>query len=284
MLQSALNRQLTSTFGLRVVRVDLYKKLTAELAGQILPFTNSSLAIERIASLGRLLRPLQARGVNKIRLGAPNDCGYVCLDDFNDVVAALSLGIASDVSWDVDMAKKGVVIYQYDHTVAGPPFAHANFRFNQRKIGTGADHESESIESALAQGQLTQPLSTILKIDIDGDEWAAFAATTAATLDIFTQVMGEFHDFDKILDDDWFAQTLAALTKLNEKFAVVHVHANNYRPLLAIGNLLFPEVLEVTYASRAKYTFTDCKEVFPGPLDSPNWPAAPDYSLGRFVY
>jgi hypothetical protein len=24
--------------------------------------------------------------------------------------------------------------------------------------------------------------------------------------------------------------------------------------------------------------------VFPGPLDSPNWPAAPDYGIGKFVY
>jgi hypothetical protein len=40
--------------------------------------------------------------------------------------------------------------------------------------------------------------------------------------------------------------SFAVLTKLNDKFAVVHVHANNYKPLLAIGNLLFPEVLEVT--------------------------------------
>ena len=47
---------------------------------------------------------------------------------------------------------------------------------------------------------------------------------------------------------------------------------------------LFPEVLEVTYGCRAKYTFTDCDDVFPGPLDSPNWPAAADYGLGKFVY
>ena len=113
---------------------------------------------------------------------------------------------------------------------------------------------------------------------------AGLAATPPATLDTFTQVLAEFHSFNNVLDDVWFEEALAVLTKLNEKFAVVHVHANNYRPLLAIGNVLFPEVLEVTYASRAKYSFADCDEVFPGPLDSPNWPAAPDYGLGKFVY
>jgi len=45
-----------------------------------------------------------------------------------------------------------------------------------------------------------------------------------------------------------------------------------------------PEVLEVTYAGRTKYSFTDCDEVISGPLDSPNWLAAAGYGLGKFVY
>jgi hypothetical protein len=68
------------------------------------------------------------------------------------------------------------------------------------------------------------------------------------------------------------------------KFAAVHVHGNNFAPMLAIGNLLFPQVLEVTFASRAKYTFGDADEVFPGELDSPNWAARKDYNLGCFNY
>jgi hypothetical protein len=49
----------------------------------------------------------------------------------------------------------------------------------------------------------------------------------------------------------------------------VHVHANNYGSILAIGNLLFPSVLEVTYANRVKYVFEDTDETFTGALDLP---------------
>jgi hypothetical protein len=284
MLSHAINNRLTNWLGLRIVRANAYENLSAQSAGQMRPLTNSPLAIERIASLGRLLRPQQARGVKKVRLGASNDCGYVCLDDFTGVEAVLSLGIAAEVSWDAEMADRGLIVHQYDHTVEGPPFQHANFRFNRRRIGARADRDGESIESALAKAQITRPHSAILKIDIDDDEWPTFAATSADALDMFTQVLCEFHGFNNVLDDVWFEQAFAVLSKLNEKFAVVHVHANNYRPLLAIGNLLFPEVLEVTYASKAKFACGDCNEVFPGPLDSPNWPAAADYGLGRFAY
>lgn len=253
MLSHAINHQLTSWLGLRVVRVTAHENLMAQSAGQMRPLANSPLAIERIAKLGRLLRPQQARGVKKVRLGASNDCGYVCLDDFGGVEAALSLGIAAEVSWDAEIADRGLIVHQYDHTVEGPPFQNARFRFHRRKIAAVADGDSESIASALAKAHLTRPHSAVLKIDIDDDEWPAFAATPSATLDVFTQVLAELHGFNHVLDDDWYEQAFAVLTKLDEKFAVIHIHANNYRPLLAVGNLLFPEVLEVTYASRAKY-------------------------------
>jgi hypothetical protein len=69
------------------VRVKAHENLMAQAAGQMRPLANSPLAMERISKLGRLLRPQQARGVKKVRLGASNDCGYVCLDDFSGVEA-----------------------------------------------------------------------------------------------------------------------------------------------------------------------------------------------------
>ena len=109
MLSHAINHQLTNWLGLRVVRVKAHENLMAQSAGQMRALANSPLAMERISKLGRLLRPQQARGVKKVRLGASNDCGYVCLDDFDGLEAALSLGIAAEVSWDAEMADRGLV-------------------------------------------------------------------------------------------------------------------------------------------------------------------------------
>src|SRR5579863_9199398 len=104
MLSHEINHQLTNWLGLRIVRVKDHEALLGQSAGQMRRLANSPLAIERIARLGRLLQPHEARGVKKVRLGASNDCGYVCLDDFAGIEGALSLGIAAEVSWDAEMA------------------------------------------------------------------------------------------------------------------------------------------------------------------------------------
>jgi hypothetical protein len=66
------------------------------------------------------LTPCRSRRFGKIRLGRNGDGGYVLLDDFTGVSAALSFGIARECSWDSAMAQRGIDVYQYDHTVDGP--------------------------------------------------------------------------------------------------------------------------------------------------------------------
>jgi hypothetical protein len=86
------------------------------------------------------------------------------------------------------------------------------------------------------------------------------------------------------MSDDWYRRALTVLKTLDENFAVVHVHANNALPWANIGNVPFPELLEVTYASRLPYSFKLAEELFPTSLDSPNLPEMPDLYLGRFVF
>jgi hypothetical protein len=222
--------------------------------------------------------------MRKVRLGGPHDGGYVCLEDFSDIDAAISLGVGDDVSWDASIAERGLIVYQYDHSVAAPPTAHVNFRFSRRKIGASVDTETETFTSILAHRRLTRPNSVIMKVDVEGSEWASFAAASSETLDIFAQVICEFHGFQLVTDDGWFERAFGVMSKLNQKFAVVHIHGNNAEPLLAVGNLVFPRILEVTYASRAKFRFSDSDEVFPGKLDAPNVATGRDYDLGNFIY
>lgn len=272
----------------RLVRVSQDQQALAQQIAwrmnQFAPMANQANAVERLQQLGRLLQPQRAVGVEKVRLGALHDGGYVCLDDFDDVVAALSFGLAGEVSWDTALADKGLIVHQYDHTVPGPPVSHANFRFGQRKIGAFPDSTTDTVETVLEQNHLTRRNSVIMKMDIEHDEWDALAAMSSSSLDVLTQILCEFHNFSQVTDDRWFSRAIAVLSKLNEKFAVVHVHANNYGPLLAVGTVLFPQVLEVSYANRSKYTFEESDELFPGKLDGTNNPFAPDHQLGRFIY
>jgi hypothetical protein len=86
----------------------------------ILPAPSEAVAGQFAAFL-RNFQPHDVTGFEKSRLGAEGDGGYVMLDDFGAVRSALSLGIGQDVSWDTAIAKLGIYVFQFDHTVRQGP-------------------------------------------------------------------------------------------------------------------------------------------------------------------
>src|SRR5262249_13325086 len=159
--------------------------------------------------------------------------GYVLIDDFSGVSAALSFGIASECSWDTAIAERDIVVYQYDHTVDGPPTANARFRFFKKEIAAAPSDRTESLGSVLAKLPSAAG-RVILKIDIEGAEWDTFDVATSEELARFSQIVGEFHNFENVADPAWRDKARRVLAKLRSAFDVVHVHGNNFGPLNVI--------------------------------------------------
>jgi hypothetical protein len=205
----------------------------------------------------------------------------VLLDDFDGVGFALSFGVGQEITWDLDIAGRGIAVHQFDHTVEQPPGTHPLLHFHRRRIAPDAAEDAESLRSAQVLGGGG---SCIVKMDIEGDEWRVLEAAGDADFADMSQLVVEFHDFDRVDDDDWHARAARVLAVLHRHFAVVHVHANNHGALRIAGNTAFPEILEVTFASRTRYRFTETADVFPTPLDAPNREDLPDIVLGSFRF
>ncbi len=236
-------------------------------------------------ALARLCSPCSTVGQRKIRLGRVNDGGYVMLDDFAGIVAAYSFGVGDDISWDVEIAQRGVPTYQLDDTLDQSPTPHSNLTFIPAKIGSSADSAGETIKGLLDRySPGAGSASLILKIDIEGDEWSVFDDVDVDDLSRFAQIVCEFHDFHRATEPLWYHRALRVMQKLRLNFEVVHVHGNNYAGHIAIANVPFPQVLEITFANRARYRFTACEEIFPTSLDQPNTLTAPDLFLGSFKF
>jgi len=124
----------------------------------------------------------------------------------------------------------------------------------------------------------------ILKIDIEGCEWDVFDHATDAALSKLAQIICEFHDLSHLTDPVFRSRAQRVLEKLDKHFAPVHVHANNFGRLCNVANIPLPDVLEVTFASRCRYSFTQSTETFPTPLDMPNLPQVADIMLGSFRF
>jgi len=237
----------------------------------------------RFLALARLFEPKRAPEFDKIRLGQDYDGGYILFGDFSGIKTAFSFGINNDVSWDLAIVERSILVHQFDHTIARSPVEHSLLSFHKTRIAETDGEDSACIDT-LVKNFLTNSPYAIMKMDIEGDEWPALAAASPESLLRFTQIICEFHDFSRANDPAWYARAFKVMTKLKAAFEVVHVHANNGRPFVDIAGIAFPDVLDVTFASRGRYRFVETDETFPTKLDQPNDSSAPDHYLGPFKF
>lgn len=232
-----------------------------------------------------LFNPEKVVGFDKIRVGSESDGGYVMLDDFADVDLALSFGVDINADWDLDVVNRGVEVQQYDHSVPQSPVDHPRIRFFKQMITPSGDEpDSNSIPKILSAAGVRRDASVILKIDIESAEWDVFDACPPSALARFSQILIEMHDFDRATDAYWLMRATRVMKKLTSLFGIYHVHANNWSPMAAIGNVYFPGTLELSFASKARYQFESNQELFPTRLDAPNNPLRPDLYLGSFQF
>jgi len=237
----------------------------------------------RVIQLFRLFSPVAVISAPMIRIGHMADGGYVMADCFTGTRAAFSFGIATETSWDRDIAQRNITVYQYDHSVEAPPLSNPHFVFHKKMIGSEQNATCESIASVLQTHGAPRD-ANILKMDIEGSEWDAFDAASTDDLSRFSQIVCEFHGFEKIDDDAWYRRALRCMTKLRSLFEVVHVHGNNYGHLAMFSNVPFSISLEVTFMTRTGHTFAPNNKTFPTPLGAPNQPGFADIFLGAFQF
>ena len=231
---------------------------------------------------------IKIRRVNKhsfIRIGKPNDGGYIMLDNFQKGGGiAYSFGIANDVSWDYDMVQRGYEIFMYDMTINALPFQHPNFHFFKQGIG-GSKNEVEALdtlENFIERNTHQNNQHMILKMDVEGAEWDFLTSVSSNTLNQFDQIVFEFHNITQPKNSAQMEKTIEAFKKLNKTHTPVHIHGNNHSSFLNIGGIgIFPNVPEITYVKNENYEFEDDDEIFlPIPLDQPNHWKLKDIPLG----
>ena len=236
-----------------------------------------------ILALLKLLRP-QAHAGGKIRLGAACDGGYVVPDAALACDAVLSIGVGSDVSFDLALAERGLPVFQYDHTVAEPPQPHALFRFSRLGWGPAAEGDFVSLGDMAARLRDAGSVRPLLKFDIEGGEYANLAAIDPELLAMFPVVACELHGLSGLADPAFHASVRVAVARLTRHHAPVHLHANNYGIMALVGGVPVPDVVELSLLRHdlgvLQHPATD---PIPGPLDRPNHPQHPDLCLTPFA-
>jgi hypothetical protein len=237
----------------------------------------------QVLDLLKLIRPWSMREHHKVRIGNEFDGGYVLPDCALKADLVVSIGVGHDVSFDLDLANRGALIHQYDHTLQKPPCDHAGFRF--QRLGWGPRCEGPLVDFAAihAQAMSAQPRRALLKFDIEGAEYEALGATSAEALAAYEVIACELHDFERLADPAFYASVMQALELLSTHHVPVHLHANNYQSFVLVEGVPIPKVLEVAYLRKDLDSFAGIShDPIPGPLDRPNHPGRPDLCMNPF--
>ena len=215
-----------------------------------LSLTPRSDADHRARRAAQLLRPY-AIDPPLLRVGGDGDGGYVMADLFN-ASRAISIGVGPDVSWDADIARRGIAVAMFDPTVEAPPTAVPGSTFH--RIGLGTPEQAHATGLDLAPFERIAELAdavgeeALLKIDIEGAEWEALAAV--ADVSRFPQIALELHDLNRLRDEELGRNVLAVLEMLHRTHLPIHLHGNNEEPAVRFDRLWLPDALEVSYLRR----------------------------------
>jgi len=285
---NAANAALTESLNSVVQQRDNLVAQQARLLEQVSPrdalfFENAQTESthRRFIEFLKLIRPLDIAGLPKARVGAWHDGGYVMIDDFAQSTNAISIGIGTEISWDRDLACRGIRVVQVEEAGGSPCASEPRFTFmNKRVVKTARCEHEITLTQLLNLPEVCGDNELLMKIDIEGDEWEVLEEVCEADLKRIRQLVIEFHWLQNFARLDWADRALTVLRKLAHAHQVVHVHGNNSAGFAVLGGIAFPNVFELTLVRRDEHCFADSGPQWPTALDAPNKPSTTDLYIG----
>ncbi|MFO1024627.1 MAG: FkbM family methyltransferase [Acetobacteraceae bacterium] len=234
----------------------------------------------------RLLTPYDIN-IGKIRMGNKmGDGGYVIADCLRLGQPVFSFGIGSECSFDLQLAERGHPVFQYDHTIDGPPFVHPGFHFHRLGLASESDPAVGllTLHDHVAAVRPRLGGATLLKIDVEGAEWSVLAAADDMTLGQFDQIVVEVHGLLQLWKPEVCDCAHRALSNLTKQFTLFHVHANNYAPVGVVGPFVVCDVMELSYIRSDLVRRAPSRTLYPTALDTGNNAQAQDIPLWFFPF
>jgi hypothetical protein len=221
------------------------------------------------------LQPVELSNCRFERFGAPRDGGYLmCGNLLAGARVGYSYGIDARDEWGCDISKKlDVRVHQYDcFDLTVPACSGGDTVFHPECIGPArrTDKEGRIFDTLEHQFRTNGDHANrvVLKMDVEGAEWASLLRTPDDVLERIDQFAVELHG---IAQD----HQLAVVRRLKQFFHVANVHYNNRGCAERIDP--FPStVYEVLFVNKRIAQAVGPRADGPNPLDAPNTMGLPD--------
>jgi hypothetical protein len=208
-----------------------------------------------------LIYPKKVIGKNKILIGTKSDGCYVLLDDFTNIQIAYSFGISKEIQFDDELAKRGIDVYMYDHTINSLPYN--NTKFHWKKIGISGNNQTndqlKTLEYLLKENGHSSKNNMILKIDVEGWEWNALNDLDPEIFKQFKYIIVEFH----FIEPNNITIYFNVLKKIKKTHQVFYSRCHMREIAIQFGNNRICKYLELSYIIREGNHFVKDDSIYP---------------------
>jgi hypothetical protein len=235
----------------------------------------------------------------KIRLGGPNDGGYVVAKELCKGRDLYSFGIGDDISFEQDFLE----LSPDSKVMCYDPYIDKINDYRIRHISKGIGHKHPRLSEYLPEHEFgfatfgQEPQHFIVKIDVEGAEWDALKYSIIDYMCYCDQLIVEFHilpveynlshspyftkmyrEFYDNATEQLFLNYVDILNTILLEFTSYHIHGNNSLSKIRLKEHLYPPLLEMTFINNhlidRKYPTI---EKFPTAIDQPNKTDRPDF-------
>jgi hypothetical protein len=205
----------------------------------------------------------------KIRLGPPNDGGYVICDVDNEYDFFISGGVGSDATFEESLlnyyphlhcsAFDGTELNTYNSK-------HDRLQIIKKNLGSKENEQITNLSSFFKDYN-----NIFMKLDIEGGEVDLFLSFSDFDLLKIKQLVIEIHSKDEI----------NIPKRLAKSHWLVHLHVNNCCGLGDLRGVLVPNVYECTYVRKreGETLLLNSKPIPDEALDQPNLSNKPDVAI-----
>lgn len=223
---------------------------------------------EKLTQLIRALMPIKDDSFDLIRFGSSGDGGYLIPDDLNGIEACFSPGVSGCSEFEKQCADCGIRVFMADKSVDGPAEKHELFHFTKKFVGAISDDAFVTMDDWVNNSISGASGDLLCQMDIEGHEYEVLLQMPECLINRFRILVIEFHRLDQLWNDMFFCLASTAFGKLLKNHRCVHIHPNNYLPVMKRDGLEIPPVMEFTFLRNDRFSGPSFASKFPHGLDS----------------
>lgn len=223
-----------------------------------------------VADLLSLVWPIKT-DLTLVRIGSriQADGGYLVPDDLMGIDRVYSPGVAQTMEFEKHFLNMDIPCELIDGSVEDAPESFEKVRFQKLWLAadtaTGRVSLDDWVESTSSKNE-----ELALQIDIEGGEYESLLATSQATLKRFRFIVLELHDLRSAFTRSGITLLKLLLRKLKVTHEIIHLHPNNCCGGVRDGELIWPEVLELTLVRKDRISKVFGPAELPHKLDRDN--------------